>query len=279
MVVRQHDEGRAGRRVAHDLLRHRRQPRLDAFRHAVERLGARLDHDDVDRQQRERRRQRLADMAAAEEIDMRPRSASAGLRPHATSSSRRHASIDRPIRTDMLDRPPQHWPISGPSGTSSEQRPPPCRRGSPGWRRSICRALSIAMNSSWPPPIVPKIAVGETSIQAPCFARRRALGRRRPRPAPRRGWRVEESRAGCRRPQAHSAPAASPPQPLDRHQHALRRRRRVEARADLVVGDARHRIRQRMQHRHAEHEGRLADRLGAVDRSARGSPASRPASR
>ena len=38
MVVGQHDEGGAGRRFAHHLFRHRRQPRLDVGRHAVERV-------------------------------------------------------------------------------------------------------------------------------------------------------------------------------------------------------------------------------------------------
>ena len=50
MVMGQHDESRAGRRLAHHP-RHRRQPRLDTVRHAFQRLGARLDDDDTHRQQ------------------------------------------------------------------------------------------------------------------------------------------------------------------------------------------------------------------------------------
>ena len=52
-------------------------------------------------------------MAAAEDIDMRgPRSASA-----AASSARSHRGIDRCELKPTW--PPQHWPISGPSGTLS----------------------------------------------------------------------------------------------------------------------------------------------------------------
>ena len=69
---------------------------------------------------------------------------------------------------------------------------------------------------------------------------------------------------------ARAASAHAPPrfgaQPLDRHQHALGRRRRVEARRDPVVGDGGHRHRQRLEHRDRQHERRLADRLRAVDR-------------
>ena len=83
VVMGEHDEGRAGRRLAHHLLRHRRQPRLDACRHAFQRVGARLDDDGLHRQQRKRRGQRMADMAAAEDIDMRPR---APPRPRAAAS-------------------------------------------------------------------------------------------------------------------------------------------------------------------------------------------------
>ncbi len=51
--------------------RHWRQPRLDGFRHAFQCLGPRLDDDAVHGKQRDRRRQRLSDMAAAEDVDMR----------------------------------------------------------------------------------------------------------------------------------------------------------------------------------------------------------------
>ena len=136
--------------------------------------------------------------------------------------------------------------------------------------RSICRALSIAIYSSWPPPIVPKMRFG--AHQHPCalFARRRPLGRRHLRPAPHADAR-RESLTGCWRAVAHGLfyhdfQAFACLHPLDRHQHALRRRRRVELRADLVIGDARHGIRQCVQHRNAERQRRFAHRLGAVDR-------------
>src|SRR5690242_9435056 len=116
-------------------------------------------------------------------------------------------------------RPPQHWPISGPSGMSSESSSssplwggsasrdreaesarrgggedadgdfllPPPRSAEPvlgpaegktrgpadpphkgeGGSPSASLAFAMAMNSSWPPPMVPKVAVGETSIHAP----------------------------------------------------------------------------------------------------------------
>ena len=67
------------------------------------------------RQQRKRRGQRMADMAAAEDVDMRP-PAHPRLRPPAASSSRLHRVDQR--RSATSTRPPQHWPISGPSGIS-----------------------------------------------------------------------------------------------------------------------------------------------------------------
>ena len=67
---------------------------------------------------------------------------------------------------------------------------------------------------------------------------------------------------------AHAAcsPGPARTQALDRLEHALGRGRRIEARADAVVGDAGHRVGERVQDGDAQHQGRLADRLGAEDR-------------
>ncbi len=76
-----------------------------------------------------------------------------------TSASSRSRVAPSARTTVIRVRPPQHWPISGPSGTSSDWRIAP--------RASSARAASIAMYSSCPPPIVPSVRFSDTSIQAP----------------------------------------------------------------------------------------------------------------
>ena len=215
-------------------------------------LGALVDQHRAHRQERQRRRR------ARGRHGRRRRSCTAGSARRSASAAARSALPARRRRaasTDSRVRPPQHWPISGPSGMSSV-----CRVAA---RAPACaRAASIAMYSSWPPPMVPIIACARDHHPGAALARRRAA--RRLDPHQRRVALVAAEavdRVGTHR----HAPRRSA-QPVDRHQHALRRRRRVEPRAVLVVGDARHRHRQRLEHRDRQHERRLADRLGAADR-------------
>ena len=157
--------------------------------------------------------------------------------------------------TESSVRPPQHWPISGPSGTSRVVVSSP--------RASMARAASMAMYSSWPPPMVPSIACGPTTIQAPASRGvepravstvTRAAVAWSPRKRSRSSGRTVMRLPPPRRQAGH------------RHQHALGRGRGFEARAGLVVGDAGDGHRQRLEDRDAEHERRLADRLRAADR-------------
>ena len=161
MVVRQHDEGGAGRRFAHHLLRHRRQPRLDVCAAMPSSASARVSTTTA-------RTGSSANAAASAWPTWPPpkiRHAAAGvlgLRPLAAVASR------------LPRRPARSPPRPGRRSIGRSRGRAGCRAASSlrplcGGRRpsiSPC-ALSIAMNSSWPPPIVPKIASGETSIQAP----------------------------------------------------------------------------------------------------------------
>ena len=147
MVVGQHDEGGSRPAPSRTISSGTGVSRVSIPGAAMpsSALGARLDDDRPHRQQRKCRRQRLADMAAAEDQTCGRRAALGLGRLRSAVPLGVVEQRDRRAST----RPPQHWPISGPSGMSR-------RRWRSARRASIARALSIAMNSSWPPPMVPR---------------------------------------------------------------------------------------------------------------------------
>ena len=184
-------------------------------------------------------------MAAAEDVDLRqprlPRPAQPATQLVATACRRPAGSAPRRARRSTGRSP-------GPSGTSSVAVVrSPGRQHLPGLVDRHEFELAAADRAERRRRRDQHLGAG--------LARRRAPARARPRPArPRRPASRKLQRRKLRHRRAdyttqRSALRRPCPQPLDRHQHALGRRRRVEARADPVVGDARHRHRQRLQHR------------------------------
>ena len=117
---------------------------------------------------------------------------------------------------------------------------PACRR-----RQQLAGAGDRLPIRAAPPPIVPWQASAGHQHRRAGLAGRAALGRgdRRPAPPARRRQQVAQLRA--------TAPGScgTLAQRLDRVQHPLGRGRRIEPRAELVVGDAGDGVGQRMQHR------------------------------
>ena len=166
---------RPARRPPHHLLGQRRQHASRSPAGASrELLRALVDQHRPHRQQRQRRRERPADVAGAEDVAPRaaPRARLGGQRAAAAPASPRSART-----TASSVRPPQHWPISGPSGMSSalggRRRAPasPAPRRSPctrAGRRRWCRACACAADEH----------------PGAGLARGRAAGALDPRPAP-----------------------------------------------------------------------------------------------
>ncbi len=178
---------------------------------------------------------------------MRSSTARARSAPQPGASSR---------ATESSVRPPQHWPISGPRGMSRVVGPSP--RAEHGAGGVDGHVLELAAADGAERRLRPDDHPGAG------LARGRAAGGL---DGHERGGRlvaaeaVEELGAD-----GHRACLPLPAQARHRHQDALGRRRGLEARAGLVVGDAGDGHRQRLEDRDAEHERRLADRLGAADR-------------
>ena len=111
-------------------------------------------------------------MAAAEHIDVRARrvlglSCGVGQARRATAASTCAGSRPRPVRRS-----------TGRSPGRAGRRGCPAVRGAAGPAASASsrRAVAIAMNSSWPPPMVPNMRVRRHQHLGALFARRRTLG-------------------------------------------------------------------------------------------------------
>ena len=171
------DEGAARRGLCHVEFRDRADARLDPCRAKRHLISARIDEDAAHGEMLEEIGEGPAHMAGAENIDMGAafgrllstktggapvRSTHAPKRdldtPCARSSAARLSEARMRVRRRST-RPPQHWPISGPSGRSMTRLSCPSS--------SIRRAASMARNSNWPPPIVPQEAVAATNISVP----------------------------------------------------------------------------------------------------------------
>ena len=219
MVVGQHHEGRPRRRLPHRLLGQRRQHPLDPGRRHRELLLPPVD------QHRAAPAGAPAPPPAPGPTWPAPRIMDRGQRRPLRRGLRAAAArASRPRRAppSARVRPPQHWPISGPSGTSSDCRTPP--------RASSARAASIAIYSSCPPPMVPSVRFADDQHPGAGLARRRALRALAPAPASPAPGRGSASTASGR-----TSIISAPAQAVHRHQHPLRRRRRVEPRALPVV--------------------------------------------
>ena len=188
-------------------------------------------------------------------------------RPSRWSSARRRASASASAATASRSaapnrsivsstRPPQHWPRSGPSALSSRVDRRRRRRAS-----SACASAS-APHSSAPPPIVPVNAPSGAHDHAGAdLARARALRLRQTSPARRRrARRSNRSMVGQTasdhqpRHRLHGAQDRLPASPARRAAPALPGLRLWIASAIAA------------EHRDRQHQRRLADRLGAVDR-------------
>ncbi len=119
-------------------------------------LGALVDQDRAHRQQRQRRGQRPADVAGAEDQRLRAGRGRFGVEPAA--QRRGEAAVDRGQRQ-------RHPPAAALADLGAERHVHALGRRARG--AAAARAWSIAMYSSWPPPMVPATAAAPTSIQAP----------------------------------------------------------------------------------------------------------------